>query len=138
LNSREKILKAADSLFGEVGFNGATTREIAELSGVNKALIHYHFKNKETLLRSVLDQYYNNLTKALEKSILENGDLSQRVKRLIETYCDFLSKNRNFVRIVQREATGKKYVEQIRDRTIPIFLTGMKFMEEAETKNGSR
>lgn len=139
MTSREKILNAADTLFGELGFNGATTREIAELSGVNKALIHYHFNNKETLLQSVLDKYYENLANAVKTPLLEEGDLRERIMRLIDVYSDFLSKNRNFIRIIQREATGKKGMEQIRDRTIPIFLTGMEFMEKAfpKTKKGA-
>ena len=33
MSAREEILKAADNLFGKVGFDAATTREIAELSG---------------------------------------------------------------------------------------------------------
>jgi AcrR family transcriptional regulator len=52
-DTKEKILQAADELFGRLGYDAATTREIAERCQVNKALIHYHFKNKEGLLASV-------------------------------------------------------------------------------------
>ena len=62
-------MKAADKLFGDVGYDAATTREIAELSGVNKALIHYHFKSKEALFENVLDWYYENLGNALKKAL---------------------------------------------------------------------
>jgi TetR/AcrR family transcriptional regulator len=128
LNAREKILEAADTLFGEQGFDAATTREIAELSGVNKALIHYHFKNKDALLECVLDKYYDNLATVVKKPILSEGDVRDRIMTLIDLYSDFLSKNRNFCRIIQHEATGGTHMERIRERTIPIFLTGMEFM----------
>ena len=138
LSAREKILEAADTLFGELGFDAATTREIAERSGVNKALIHYHFKSKEELLYSVLDRYYENLAQSLKAPILAKGDIRDRVMRLIDVYVDFLSSNLNFSRIIQREATGEKNATQIVERTVPLFQLGMKFMKEAfpETRAG--
>lgn len=45
-----RILLAARTCFGRTGFHGTSLREIAEEAGVSKALIHYHFENKETLL----------------------------------------------------------------------------------------
>jgi AcrR family transcriptional regulator len=42
-----RIIAAALSLFGEKGFEGASTREIAELAGVNAPALNYYFKNKE-------------------------------------------------------------------------------------------
>ncbi len=37
--ARQRILAAADELFGEQGFDATTTRQIAERSGANKALM---------------------------------------------------------------------------------------------------
>lgn len=130
MSAREKILNAADKLFGEVGFDGASVREISEKSGVNKALIHYHFKSKEGLLLSVLDRYYEQLSDAVKPPLLDKGDFRDRILRLIDLYFDFLSKNKNFARIVQREATGGKHMERIRDRTIPIFQIGQGILRE--------
>ncbi|MBW1873134.1 MAG: TetR/AcrR family transcriptional regulator, partial [Deltaproteobacteria bacterium] len=104
--TRDKILMAADHLFGKGGFDATTTREIAERSQVNKALIHYHFKNKEGLLASVLDQYYEKLAQTLTNSLQATGTLRSRMLQLLDTYIDFLGQNRNFNRIVQREASG--------------------------------
>ena len=56
--TRQRILEAADGLFGELGFDVTTTRDIAERSGVNKALIHCHFGTKDDLLEALLDGYY--------------------------------------------------------------------------------
>ena len=56
-DTRGRILEAADQLFGSVGFDATTIRAIASLSGVNKALIHYHFSNKDRLLDHLLDPH---------------------------------------------------------------------------------
>jgi AcrR family transcriptional regulator len=49
-DTRERILIAAREVIGRKGKRGATTREIADVAGVNEATIFRHFGNKETLL----------------------------------------------------------------------------------------
>jgi AcrR family transcriptional regulator len=48
------ILEAARSLFAERGFAGTSTRAIATAAGVNLAMIHYYFGNKEQLYQRVV------------------------------------------------------------------------------------
>ena len=45
-----KILESAFECFGRSGYHGTSLKEIARHAGVSKALIHYHFESKETLL----------------------------------------------------------------------------------------
>ncbi len=49
-----RILNAARDLFAEQGFNGTSTRAIAEASQVNLAMIHYYFGSKEQLYERTL------------------------------------------------------------------------------------
>jgi len=130
-STRERILEAADDLFGRMGFDAATTREIAEQSEVNKALIHYHFKNKEGLLASVLDRYYERLAETLLDALRTGDGLRERMQRLVDAYVDFLSQNRNFNRIVQREASGGKHVEKISAHMVPLFELGITLIQRA-------
>jgi AcrR family transcriptional regulator len=51
--TRDRILKTAERLFAERGFNGVSVRELAAAAGVNIASIGYHFRNKEGLLAEV-------------------------------------------------------------------------------------
>jgi AcrR family transcriptional regulator len=130
-DTREKILEAADELFGQLGYDAATTREIAELSRVNKALIHYHFKNKEGLLASVLDRYYQKLARTLQKAVSGQENLRERMLTLVDSYVDFLSENRNFNRIVQREASGGKNMDRISTHMAPLFQLGTALIQGA-------
>jgi AcrR family transcriptional regulator len=129
--TRDLILDAADRLFGEAGFDAATTREISEISGVNKALIHYHFGSKEELLASVLDRYYERLTLAMGAAFQGEWGLRERLILLIDTYVDFLNRNRSFCRIVQREASGGKHLERIRAHMVPLFGLGVSLVDGA-------
>lgn len=56
---QERILKAAKKEFSERGFSGARMSGIAKGAGVNKALIHYYFKDKETLYVEVLKRLFH-------------------------------------------------------------------------------
>lgn len=49
--TRERILREAFTLIGEVGWANVSTRLLARRAGVNAALINYHFRSKNALLR---------------------------------------------------------------------------------------
>jgi len=51
---RDKILKAATELYGETGFRGTTTRQIAQLAGVNEVTLFRHFGSKTALLHEAI------------------------------------------------------------------------------------
>jgi AcrR family transcriptional regulator len=53
---REQILEVASGLFAQQGFQGTTTKVIAEKSGVTEALIFRHFPSKEELYWAVIER----------------------------------------------------------------------------------
>ena len=54
-NPQKRILHAAADLFAQVGFNGASTRDIARLASVNDATVYRHFSSKKDLFAAVLE-----------------------------------------------------------------------------------
>ncbi len=126
--TKSKILTAADTLFGELGFDATTTRDIAQRSGVNKALIHYHFGTKDELLEALLEGYYSKLSTALQAALGRRGGLAAQVEDLLDAYADFLAEHYSFTRIVQREVASGRHVERIVERTLPMFQLGLTWM----------
>lgn len=57
-NSKEKILRAAYTVFSEKGYKAATIPEIASLAGYSVGNIYRHFENKKTLFIEVVRNYY--------------------------------------------------------------------------------
>ena len=53
------LLEAAERVFAEQGFAGATTAAIARSAGVPKANLHYYFATKEGLYRAVIERTLN-------------------------------------------------------------------------------
>lgn len=62
----DKIRNAGLILFSRHGYEGTSIAEIANLAGVAKPLIHYHFSSKEELWYSVIDEASGALLKELD------------------------------------------------------------------------
>ena len=52
------ILQAAETVFAEAGFGGATMQLIADVAGLPKANLHYYFATKEDLYRRVVQNIF--------------------------------------------------------------------------------
>ncbi|GGN40380.1 TetR/AcrR family transcriptional regulator [Streptomyces fuscichromogenes] len=51
---RQRILEVCVDVFGEVGFYGASTKDIAQRAGISHTGLRHHFPRKEDLLAAVL------------------------------------------------------------------------------------
>lgn len=55
MNTKEKILDAALTLFSENGFRGTSVEQIARLVGIKAPSLYKHFKSKEEILNAIID-----------------------------------------------------------------------------------
>lgn len=69
--TRDRILKAAERLFAERGYDATSVRAIVARARVNQAAINYHFDGKEGLYREVLRAAFRGLT---EDQLAHAGD----------------------------------------------------------------
>ncbi|MBS1131732.1 MAG: transcriptional regulator, TetR family, partial [Proteobacteria bacterium] len=53
VDTRERILDAAERLFMAHGYEGTSMRQITGEAGVNLAAVNYHFGSKESLMQEV-------------------------------------------------------------------------------------
>ncbi|MBX3441478.1 MAG: TetR/AcrR family transcriptional regulator [Planctomyces sp.] len=110
---RQAILDAVRKVFAEKGFHGATTRELAEVSGVSEALLFKHFPTKEAI--------YNEVQQALWQEITSQ-DL-ERLMNLPASTESLVALVRYLVaRILQCKTvvppTGPTYMEQLMLRSL--------------------
>lgn len=54
--AREEILKASAELFGEFGYKGTSTRQIAERVGMRQPSLFHHFGKKENILIALVQE----------------------------------------------------------------------------------
>lgn len=56
--SREQILDAALKLFSSQGYRATSVRDVAAAAGLSTGNVYHHFPDKETIFRTLLDQYW--------------------------------------------------------------------------------
>jgi TetR/AcrR family transcriptional regulator len=142
--TEENIFEAAIHEFACQGKNGARMHAIAKAAGVNKALVHYYFRNKELLYESVFDFMYSKFMSALHDVMKGNQSFSQLLKSFIEGYIDFLKENEGYSLLLQQElgigatTLRKKYDEVVGQFDEPPAVHFVHKMEEAQKKGEIR
>jgi len=90
VRTEQVIQDAAKSVFLEYGLYGARMQVIADRAGINKALLHYYFRNKERLFDKVfgnaLERYFENMEVISDQSL----SIHERVHILADRFIDFL------------------------------------------------
>lgn len=88
--TRESILRAAREVFVEKGLNGARMQEIANRAGINKALLHYYFNNKETLFDFVFKEAFSQFWPRINEELLRDVPFRSVVKAVVHGYMTML------------------------------------------------
>ena len=101
--SRAAILRAAAKEFAQLGIAGARTDEIARQARVNKALIYYYFKDKETLYGAVLQHAFSGLKAAVFQALDSDLPPRDKIMAYASAYFDFIASNQMYPRLMQRE-----------------------------------
>lgn len=108
--TREAILAAAEDSFARLGFEGTSLQQIGEAAGVARSTPAYFFGSKAALYDAVLVRVIARAQETMARAYAE-GDEAPSVEDAVESYVgaaiDFLARDRNFVRLIQREALGE-------------------------------
>ncbi len=93
MKTRDKIILAAKEEFHKQGFGGARMQAIADASGLNKALLHYHFKSKDELFKSVLLAGVIEVFPVLIGTLNSELSIKDKIRTVVHIYIDHLSQN---------------------------------------------
>lgn len=107
IRTKQKLLDAALDAFSENGFQGTSTRNIAERAGVHHPLITYHFKNKEELWRAAADRIFRDFNGKLAKAAEEQaGECPKaRMSAMIRAYVQYAASKPALHKIMVQEAS---------------------------------
>jgi AcrR family transcriptional regulator len=135
-STRERMLDAALSAFSELGYDGASTREIAKRAHVNQGLIPYYFGSKEKLWQEAVHRAFAEVRDRLDAAMATlDGDASDReaIERLIRGFARFAADHPEFHRLMTEE--GKRDGPRLRwivDHHVkPIFESIQKLARRA-------
>lgn len=107
LFTQRKLLDAALEAFAENGFQGTSTRDIAERAGVHHPLITYHFKNKERLWKAAADRVFSRFIKLLLTVQEETAKASprERMAAMIRAYVHYAAENPALHKVLFQESS---------------------------------
>jgi TetR/AcrR family transcriptional regulator len=91
-DAEHRILDAAHAVFLRRGTAGARMREIADEAGVNKALLHYYFRNKDRLAQAVFQQVAQQFFPAVLAALASDDPLEEKVAQVVRLELDHLSR----------------------------------------------
>jgi TetR/AcrR family transcriptional regulator len=106
--TREAILVAAEESFARRGFERTSLQHIGEAASVARSTPAYFFGGKEALYDAVLARVTARAQEAMARAYAKGGGQSPEdaVASYIGALIDFLGSDRNFLRLIQREALG--------------------------------
>jgi TetR/AcrR family transcriptional regulator len=142
-SAEEKIIIAATGVFQKHGFSGAKMQQIATLAGVNKALLHYYFKNKEQLYISVLGYIMDLYWTRLEQEISKANTAVELITNITHGMFEVLKENPECRGVILQElAQDGPFIEDVKNQITnscePVLLKiiGMlqEFMDKGEIR----
>jgi TetR/AcrR family transcriptional regulator len=102
--SRRRLLDAAEREFARCGFAGARLRDVADAAGVQPALIHHYFEDKQGLYRAVLERGLLQTTEMSSEILAERTDADGLVRGFVDMLVEFHAAHENLLAILRHEA----------------------------------
>jgi AcrR family transcriptional regulator len=82
--SRQQVLDAAIQTIAKQGFAQTSVQDIADAAKLSKGAVHYHFENKDDLIKCVLEQCCEHLSTRVKAAWEAPGSPTDRIRRAID------------------------------------------------------
>ena len=96
---RAEILTAAERIFVEHGYEGATIRKIADEVGLSSTALYMHFAPKSEMLHEICRGAFEALIASHQQILVQDEPPEARLRRMIEAYIKFGFDNPNAYRL---------------------------------------
>jgi len=125
--TRTRILNAAQRLFASLGYDGTTTRDLAQAAGVAEGTLFRHFANKKAILIEVATQGWVEILTDLLTELSEMGSYKAVAQVMRRRMWNF-QKNADMMRVCFMEA---QFHPELRDRIQSEVIGKMTHVAEA-------
>jgi AcrR family transcriptional regulator len=104
--TRAKLIEAGTVIFSEKGFDGVSVRDLEKTADVQRGLLAYHFNDKETMWKAVVDATFGNMKTEFDErlEILHDLSKSEQVSFIVRFYVRFHSRHPELSRLMSQEA----------------------------------
>jgi AcrR family transcriptional regulator len=102
-DKKSSILEAAEKLFSELGYEGASTRQIAKEAGANMAMINYYFGSKEGVFMEIMTQRIQSFKEELNTITKDQLTGMEKLLKVVEGYATRILCNHALHKMMHRE-----------------------------------
>ncbi len=101
-NTRNSILDAAEDVFNNKGYSQISLNEIAQIAGVTRGAVYWHFKNKEDLFNAMCERVRGPMRELLEKTIGDTvGNPIEQLERAHECFMQEMVNNSHYCKVTK-------------------------------------
>ena len=142
-DKKEHLLDVAERVFGELGYDGASTRLLAQEAGVNMAMLNYYFGSKDGLLKAVVERRMASTKRTFEEIALQNTSCWSKIEQVVQLYVGRVATSKYFHKIIFREISvlrsgGSEVTDFVLENLYANTLQVQKIMEEGIHKGEFR
>ena len=103
--TKQKILKASIELFSQKGYDATSVNEISKKAKLTKSLLYHHFKNKESILIQIMNDYIKSAKEIFDDvaNEINPSNIEEFHYSFHNMICDFLSENKKIIKILLSE-----------------------------------
>lgn len=123
--TRQAILDAAVVLFSSRGYEKTSIQTLAQHAGIGKSTIYTYFKTKEDIFLAFCDEEIDYSFRALREQLNEDAPIFEQLHRLFMLQFQFVTRNREFGRILVRELNFPKKINMRAKETDRRYLDGL-------------
>ncbi|TYA58988.1 TetR/AcrR family transcriptional regulator [Formosa maritima] len=137
-NTEEQILEAAKNVFQTKGMDGARMQEIADTAGINKAMLHYYYRNKQLLFEAVFKSAFSLLAPQLNKILNDDSSIEDKIRNFTTNYISFIMKHPylpNF--IIQELNRNPDFIITIQKNNTLLNIEKFKAQVDLEVSQGN-
>ena len=126
-NTGQAILKAAEELFLEQGFEQTTTKQIAQRAGCNQALLHYYYRTKDNLFVQIFEEKAKFIATHFLDINSTAQTLEERISQMVELHFELFRKNPRLVPFLLKEVLSDPVrvapiLDKIKQYMVKIFV----------------
>ncbi|QZA32159.1 TetR/AcrR family transcriptional regulator [Hydrogenibacillus sp. N12] len=98
--TKQKLLQAAEQVFGERGYHAASIVEITRTAGVGVGTFYEYFDSKETIFRELVEHMSHQLRRRIAERVAALPNRLERERAGFEAFFRYALEHRNLYRIV--------------------------------------